>query len=61
MLLFPTIPDTIRSAGRIVKPLSYANYFAIGLDYTSTSLKVESACRQAATSEECRKVLFWSN
>ncbi|WP_275286181.1 PAAR domain-containing protein [Halomonas elongata] len=54
----PTISDAIRSAGRIVKPLSYANYFAIGLDYTSTSLKVESACRQAATSEECRKVKF---
>ncbi|GHC16900.1 PAAR domain-containing protein [Aidingimonas halophila] len=52
----PTISDAIRSASRIVKPLSYANYLAIGLDYTSTSLKVESACRQAATSEACRRV-----
>lgn len=33
-----------------------ANYLAIALDYTVTDLRVETACREAALSEECRRV-----
>lgn len=54
----PTISDAIINAGKIVKPLNVVNYLAIAVDYTSTQMKVENGCRQAATSSECRKIKF---
>ncbi|MFM9270779.1 PAAR domain-containing protein [Halomonas elongata] len=52
----PTLAEAIRSAGRLVKPLNYANYLMVGLDYTATRMEVERGCRLAAGPEECRRV-----
>lgn len=54
----PTVSEGIRRAGSIAKTLDAANYVAIALDYTATDLRVENACREAALSDECRRVKF---
>lgn len=54
----PTVAEGIRRAGSLAKTMDAANYLAIALDYTATDLRVETACREAALSEECRRVKF---
>ncbi|KAA0016692.1 PAAR domain-containing protein [Salinicola corii] len=52
----PTVAEGIQRAGSVASTLDVTTYIGIGLDVTSTELRVQQACHSVAASKSCRQV-----